>query len=75
LDTHGAQGRSVRLKLTIRRKPYTGPSPARDVMLLHRRNKTNGTWVVKASNGHGAYWTKALADADDYEDGDECPIL
>jgi hypothetical protein len=45
------ESRSARLKLKVRRKPYTGPSLARGVMLLYRRNRTNGTWVVKASNG------------------------
>jgi len=69
------ESRSARLKLAVRRKPYSGPSLARGVMLLYRRNKTNGTWVVKASNGHGAYWTKAFADADDYEDSDGNKVL
>jgi hypothetical protein len=69
------ESRSARLKLAVRRKPYTGASLARGVMLLYRRNKTNGTWVVKASNGHGAYWTKAFADADDYEDSDGNKVL
>jgi integrase len=31
--------------------------------------------VVKASNGHGAYWTKAIATADDYADADGKEIL
>ena len=52
--------RTARLKLTVRRKPYTGPNLARGVSLLYRRNKTNGTWVLKASDGHGKYWTKAI---------------
>ena len=55
------ESRSARLnKFTIRRRPYSGPSLARGIALMYRRNKTNGTWVLKASNGHGAYWTKAL---------------
>jgi integrase len=69
------ESRSSRLKLEIRRKPYTGPSLARGVMLLYRRNKTNGTWVVKASDGHGSYWTKAFAVADDYDDADGKSVL
>lgn len=44
-------------------------------MLLYRRNKTNGTWVLKASDGHGAYWTKGFALADDFEDSDGKSIL
>jgi len=42
---------------------------------MYRRNKTNGTWVLKASNGHGAYWTKGFALADDFEDSDGKTIL
>jgi integrase len=42
---------------------------------MYRRNKTNGTWVLKASNGHGAYWTKAFALADDFEDADARNVL
>ena len=69
------ESRSARLKLKIRRKPYTGPSLARGVMLLYRRNKGNGTWVLKASDGRGAYWTKGIGLADDYEDSDGKNIL
>ena len=42
---------------------------------MYRRNKTNGTWVLKASNGHGAYWTKASPLADDFEDSDGKNVL
>ncbi|UPK31760.1 site-specific integrase [Bradyrhizobium sp. 186] len=69
------ESRSARLKLQVRRKPYPGPSLARGVSLLYRRNRTNGTWVVKASDGHGAYWTKRIADADDYADSDSKNVL
>jgi hypothetical protein len=58
------ESRSARLRLPIRKKPYTGPSLARGIMLLYRRNRTNGTWVVKAANGHRGYWTKGFAVAD-----------
>ncbi len=69
------ESRSARLKLAVRRKPYSGPSLARGVSLLYRRNKGNGSWVVKASNGHGAYWTKAIAEADDFDNSDCKNIL
>lgn len=69
------ESRSARLKLQVRRKPYPGPSLARGVSLLYRRNRTNGTWVVKASDGHGAYWTKRIADADDFADTDGKSVL
>jgi hypothetical protein len=55
------ESRSARLKLTARRQPYAGPSLARGVSLMYRRNRTNGTWVLKSSDGHSAYWTKAFA--------------
>src|SRR5207344_961262 len=64
------ESRSARLRLKIR-----GPSLARGIALMYRRNKTNGTWVVKASDGRGAYWTKAIALADDFEDADAKNVL
>src|SRR3954465_4943348 len=69
------ESRSARLRLKIRRRPYSGPSLARGIALMYRRNKTNGTWVLKASDGHGAYWTKAIALADDFEDADAKSVL
>jgi integrase len=62
------ESRSARLKLPVQRKPFSGPALARGVSLLYRRNRTNGSWIVKASDGHGAYWTKAFAQADDFDD-------
>jgi integrase len=69
------ESRSARLRLKIRRRPYSGPSLARGIALMYRRNKTNGTWVLKASDGHGAYWTKAIGLADDFEDADAKSVL
>ena len=69
------ESRSARLRLQIRRRPYNGPSLARGISLMYRRNKTNGAWVVKSSDGHGAYWTKAFALADDFEDADSNAVL
>jgi hypothetical protein len=69
------ESRSARLKLKIRRRPYSGPSLARGISLMYRRNKTNGTWVLKSSDGHGAYWTKGFALADDFEDSDGKTVL
>jgi hypothetical protein len=69
------ESRSARLRLKIRRRPYSGPSLARGIALMYRRNKTNGTWVLKASDGHGAYWTKAIGLADDFEDADAKSML
>jgi hypothetical protein len=71
------ESRGARLRLKMRRRPYSGPSLAlaRGVALLYRRNKTNGTWVLKASDGHGAYGTKAIALADDFDDSDGKAVL
>ena len=69
------ESRSARLRLKIRRLPYSGPSLARGISLMYRRNKTNGTWVLKASDGHGAYWTKGFALADDFENSDAKNVL
>jgi integrase len=69
------ESRSARLRLKVRRRPYSGPSLARGIALMYRRNKTNGTWVLKASDGHGAYWTKGFALADDFDDSDGKNVL
>ena len=69
------ESRTARLKLAVRRKPYNGPALARGVLLLYRRNKGNGSWVLKASNGHGKYWTKAIAEADDHDESNGKTIL
>src|SRR6202022_2504407 len=69
------KSRSARLRLPVRKKPYTGPAVARGIHLLYRRNKAHGTWVVKAASGHGGYWTKGFAAADDFEDSDVTHVL
>ena len=69
------ESRTSRLKLVVNRKPYPGPKLSRGVHLYYRRNKTNGTWVLKASDGHGAYWTKAIAEADDHDESNGKTIL
>ena len=67
--------RTARLKLAVRRRPYPGPSLARGISLLYRRNRTNGAWVLKASDSHGKYWTKAIAEADDFDESNGKSIL
>jgi len=69
------ESRSARLRLKIRRRPYSGPSLARGISLMYRRNRTNGTWVLKSSDGHGSYWTKGFALADDFEDANTKDVL
>jgi integrase len=67
--------RSARLRLAIRNKPYHGPSLLRGAALQYRRCKSNGTWVLKASDGHAKYWTRRIAQADDFEESDGRLIL
>jgi integrase len=69
------ESRSARLRLKIRRRPYSGPSLARGISLMYRRNKGGGVWTLKASDGHGRYWTKGFALADDFEDSDGKAVL
>ena len=69
------ESRTARLRLPVQKKPFTGPALARGIHLLYRRNKGNGTWIAKASNGHGGYWTKGFAVADDFEDADATHVL
>lgn len=66
---------TARLRLPIRRKPHSGPALARGIRLLYRRNQTAGTWIVKASDGHARYWTRAFGSADDHETADGKNVL
>jgi hypothetical protein len=69
------ESRSARLKSQVRRRPYNGAALARGILLMYRRYNTNGTWVLNASDGRGAYWTKAFALADDFEDANGKNVL
>jgi hypothetical protein len=62
---HRCESRTARLKLAVRKKPYSGSALGNGV-LLYRRCVGNGTWVVKASDSKGGYWTKRTAETDDY---------
>jgi len=66
--------RTARLKLAIRKKPYTarvGPG----VRLAYRRNETAGSWSVIAADGKGGNWMKGFATADDYEEANGETVL
>jgi integrase len=66
--------RTARLKLTIRKKPYTarvGPG----IRVAYRRNETAGSWSVIAANGKGGSWMKGFAIADDYEEANGTGVL
>jgi integrase len=69
------ESRSARLKLQVRRRPYSGPRLARGLALMYRRNRTGGAWVLKCSDGHGAYWTKVIGISDDHENADGKNVL
>jgi hypothetical protein len=43
--------------------------------LGYRRNKTAGSWVVRAADGKGGNWTQAFAVADDFEDANGTEVL
>ena len=43
--------------------------------MQYRRNKGDGTWLLKVSDGHGKPWTKAFAQADDFDDSDGKRVL
>ena len=63
------ESRSARLKLPVAKKPvFTKIGDG--VGLGYRRNRTAGTWIVRAANGKGANWTKAFATADDFQEAD-----
>jgi integrase len=66
--------RTTRLKLAIRKKPYTvrvGPG----VRVAYRRNETAGSWSVIAADGKGGNWMKGFARADDYEEANGTDVL
>ena len=67
--------RTARLKLAVRRKPYPGPKLGRGIQMRYRRNKTAGVWDLKVADGHGKYWTKAFAVADDFDESNGKTIL
>ena len=50
--------------------PIRGAKLARGKRCMYRRNKGNGTWLLKVSDGHGKPWTKAFASADDFDESD-----
>jgi integrase len=58
----------------VRKKPYF-VAIAPGVGLGYRRNKTAGSWVVRAADGKGGNWTHAFAVADDYEDANGTDVL
>ena len=69
------ENRTARLKLEPRRKPYHFTTIAPGLAVGYRRNKGPGKWVLRAADGHGSYWTDAIALADDHEPADGSTVL
>jgi hypothetical protein len=63
------ENRTQRLKLTVRKKPYTALI-APSIFLAYRRNAGPGTWSVKC-NG----WLKRFALADDHEEANAESVM
>jgi integrase len=66
--------RAARLRLPIAKKPVfvkIGPG----IGLGYRRNRTAGTWVARVADGRGGNWTKAIGNADDFDDADGSNVL
>src|SRR6478672_11636454 len=59
------ENRTARLKMEPRKKPYHFTTIAPGLAVGYRRNKGPGKWVLRAADGHGSYWTDAIALADD----------
>jgi integrase len=74
IRSHQLETRTQRLKLAIRRKPYT-VRVAPSVRLAYRRNATSGTWSVLCADGAGGAWLKKIGLADDHEDSDGRAVL
>ena len=60
--------RTSRLKLAVRRKPYSFTVISPGISLGYRRNAGAGTWVLRAADGKGGNWTKRVGLADDFEE-------
>ena len=66
--------RTARLKLPIRKKPYSvRVSPS--LRLGYRRNQTAGVWSVIVADGKGGSWMKKFALADDFEESEGRHVL
>jgi integrase len=66
--------RTARLKLAVRKKPYT-VSIARGIRLAYRRNQGGGVWSVLKADGAGGSWLQRFALADDHEDANGSTVL
>jgi len=66
--------RSARLRLPIAKKPVF-VKIASGISLGYRRNKTAGTWVARVADGNSGNWTKAIGNADDFDESNGTDTL
>jgi integrase len=66
--------RTARLRLPIRKKPYTA-RVAPGVRVAYRRNETVSSWSVIAADGKGGNWMQQFAAADDHEEANGETVL
>jgi integrase len=69
MTSQSLASRTQRLKLAPNKIPYWLKLGA-GVSLGYRRKQAAGTWIARAIDGEGAYWTKAFGEADDYDEAD-----
>jgi len=69
------ENRTARLKLEPRKKPHHFTVIAPGIAIGYRRTQGPGRWVLRAANGHGAYWTDTIGLADDHEPADGAAVL
>ena len=69
------ENRTARLKLEPRKKPYHFTIIAPGIAIGYRRCAGPGRWVLRAADGHGAYWTDTIGLADDHEPADGTAVL
>src|SRR5258708_34161539 len=71
IRSYSLENRTQRLRLPVRRKPYSVQIAVRPaVRLAYRRNLRGGTWSVMAEG-----WMKAFATAADFEDANGTDLL
>ena len=68
------ENRTARLKLEPRKKPYHFTVIAPGIAVGYRRCAGPGRWVLRAADGHGAYWTDTIGLADDHEPADGATV-
>jgi integrase len=73
--SHTLENRTGRLKLPVSKKPHHFTVVAPGIGLGYRRCHGPGRWVVRASDGRGGYWTKAIGIADDHEESNGREVL